>query len=175
MLDDLARELQKRGHHFVRYADDLRVHVKTELAGQRVREGVTGFVERRLKLKVNRRKFWVKHAARATVLVFGFEYRHDGGILIRVSPKALTRMRTRVRRLTGRSWRIAMPERIVLLNRISHRVERLLRPGRYALGLSGSGWLAAPSSPAGEMEGVEAPPDSAAQPAGARDAPPRGL
>jgi retron-type reverse transcriptase len=77
MLDDLARELQKRGHHFVRYADDLRVHVKTELAGQRVLEGVTGFVERRLKLKVNRRKFSVKHAARATVLVFGFEYRHE--------------------------------------------------------------------------------------------------
>ena len=66
-------------------------------------EGITDFVERGLKLKVNRQKSLVKHAARATVLGFGFEYRHDGGILIRVSPKALTRMRTRVRRLTGRS------------------------------------------------------------------------
>jgi group II intron reverse transcriptase/maturase len=116
MLDDLDRELEARGHHFVRYADDLRVHVKTERAGQRVLEGVTGFVERRLKLKVNRRKSSVKHAARATVLGFGF-LRRNGGVDIRIDPRALKRMRERVRRLTGRSWRIAMPERIVLLNR----------------------------------------------------------
>jgi RNA-directed DNA polymerase len=118
MLDDLDRELEHRGHHFVRYADDLRVHVKTERAGQRVLEGVTGFVERRLKLKVNRKKSSVKHAAQAMVLGFGFAYRHDGGILIRVNPKALTRLRHRVRKLTGRSWRVAMPERITLLNRL---------------------------------------------------------
>jgi RNA-directed DNA polymerase len=116
MLDDLDRELEQRGHHFVRYADDLRVHVKTERAGQRVLEGVTGFVERRLKLKVNRKKSSVKHAAQAMVLGFGF-LRRNGGVEIRIDPKALKRMRERVRRLTGRSWRIAMPERIVLLNR----------------------------------------------------------
>jgi len=116
MLDDLDRELTTRGHHFVRYADDLRVHVKTERAGQRVLEGVTAFVERRLKLRVNRKKSSVKHAARATVLGFGF-LRRNGGVEIRIDPKALKRMRERVRRLTGRSRRIAMPERIVLLNR----------------------------------------------------------
>ena len=116
MLDDLDRELHKRGHHFVRYADDLRVHVKTERAGQRVLEGITDFVERRLKLKVNRRKSSVKHAARATVLGFGF-LRRNGRVEIRIDPKALTRMRERIRRLTRRSGRIAMPVRIALLNR----------------------------------------------------------
>jgi group II intron reverse transcriptase/maturase len=116
MLDDLDRELQKRGHHFVRYADDLRVHVKTERAGQRVLKGITDFIERRLKLKVNRQKSSVKHAARATVLGFGF-LRRDGRVDIRIDPKALTRMRERIRRLTRRSGRIAMPVRIALLNR----------------------------------------------------------
>jgi RNA-directed DNA polymerase len=72
--------------------------------------------ERRLKLKVNRRKSLVKRAARATVLGFGF-LRRNGGVHIRIDPKALVRMRQRIQRLTGRSWRIAMPERIVLLNR----------------------------------------------------------
>lgn len=117
MLDDLDRELERRGHRFVRYADDLRVHVKSERAGERVLAGVTEFVERRLKLRVNRKKSSVRHAARARVLGFGFWYRRDGRVGLQVDPKALERMRWRVRRLTGRHWRIAMEERIRLLNR----------------------------------------------------------
>jgi RNA-directed DNA polymerase len=115
MLDDLDRELERRGHRFVRYADDVRVHVKTERAGQRVLTGITEFLQRRLKLRVNKLKSSVRHAARAVVLGFGF-YLHKG-VAIRVAPKALRRMRDRVRALTGRSWRIAMPERIARLNR----------------------------------------------------------
>jgi RNA-directed DNA polymerase len=72
MLDDLDHELERRGHAFVRYADDLRVYVASERAATRVLDGVTAFVERRLKLKVNRDKSGV---ARATVrgrLGFGF-------------------------------------------------------------------------------------------------------
>jgi len=115
MLDDLDRELERRGHRFVRYADDVRVHVKTERAGQRVLTGITEFVQRRLKLQVNKAKSSVRHAARALVLGFGF-YLHKG-VAIRVAPKALRRMRERVRLLTRRSWRIAMPERMVRLNR----------------------------------------------------------
>src|SRR5207302_6867127 len=53
MLDDLDRELERRGHRFVRYADDLRLQVKSERAGERVLIGVTEFVQRRLKLQVN--------------------------------------------------------------------------------------------------------------------------
>lgn len=117
MLDDLDQELQRRGHRFVRYADDVRVHVKTERAGQRVLTGMTEFLQRRLKLRVNKVKSSVRHAAQALVLGFGFYIRSTGEIAIRVAPKALTRMHARVRELTGRNWRIAMPDRVARLNR----------------------------------------------------------
>ncbi len=117
MLDDLDRELERRGHRFVRYADDVRVHVKTERAGQRVLTGITEFLQRRLKLRVNKVKSSVRHAAQALVLGFGFYIRRTGEVAIRVAPKALMRMRERVRVLTGRSWRIAMLERVARLNR----------------------------------------------------------
>src|SRR6201999_3191534 len=56
MLNDLDKELERRGHRFVRYADDIRVFVKTKRAGERVLDSVTTFVEKRLKLKVNQQK-----------------------------------------------------------------------------------------------------------------------
>jgi RNA-directed DNA polymerase len=115
MLDDLDHELEQRGHRFIRYADDVRVHVKSERAGQRVLTGITEFLQRRLRLQVNKAKSSVRHAIRATMLGFGF-YLHKG-VAIRVAPKAVRRMRQRIRRLTGRNWRIAMPERIAALNR----------------------------------------------------------
>jgi RNA-directed DNA polymerase len=116
MLDDLDRELERRGHRFVRYADDIRLHVRSERAGERVLAGIAEFIERRLKLKVNREKSSVKNAAQATVLGFGFHHR-NGEVRIRIAPKALERMRQRVRELTARTWGIAMEERIKLLNR----------------------------------------------------------
>jgi hypothetical protein len=109
MLDDLDRELERRGHRFVRYADDVRVHVKSQRVGERVLTGRTEFLQRRLKLRVNRVKSSVRHAAQAMVLGFGFYIRRTGEIAIRVAPRALLRMRQRVRRLTGRNWRIAWP------------------------------------------------------------------
>ena len=69
MLDDLDRELFERGHRFVRYADDVRVFVRSERAAQRVLDSVTAVVERRLKLKVNREKSKVVRASAATLLV----------------------------------------------------------------------------------------------------------
>jgi RNA-directed DNA polymerase len=117
MLDDLDRELERRGHHFIRYADDIRINVKSERAGQRVLAGVTEFIEKRLKLKVNKEKSSVKPATKAVALGFGFYHQPGGRIGIRVAPKALRRMRVRIRWLTGRSWRIAMPERVERLNR----------------------------------------------------------
>ena len=75
MLDDLDRELGERGHRFVRYADDLRVFMRSERAAQRVFESACGVIERRLKLKVNREKSSIRHAAEATLLGFGFSLR----------------------------------------------------------------------------------------------------
>lgn len=117
MLDDLDRELEGRGHRFVRYADDLRIHVKSERAGQRVLEKVSGFIEKRLKLKVNKGKSSVRHAAQAVVLGFGFLFTKDGRIQIRVSDQARQRLRQRLRLLTGRERRVPMSDIIRAVNR----------------------------------------------------------
>lgn len=115
MLDDMDAELWKRGHRFVRYADDLRVFVRSERAAHRVLDSVTDVIERRLKLKVNREKSSVQHASKATLLGFGF-YFSRSGVKIRVDPKAIKRLKDRLRELTGRSRSMSMPCRIGKLN-----------------------------------------------------------
>lgn len=116
MLDDLDRELESRGHLFVRYADDVRVYVRSERAGGRVLESVSGWIEKRLKLVVNRHKSGVGHATRMMLLGFGFLVR-SGRVSIRVAPSAVERMRQRIRQLTSRSWGVSLYQRIRSLNR----------------------------------------------------------
>ena len=117
ILDDLDRELWERGHRFVRYADDLRVFVRSERAASRVFESVCGVIERRLKLKVNREKSSIRHAARATLLGFGFFF--DGPrVGIRIAPKAIQRLKDQLRLLTRRRWSVSMEYRIGRLNRL---------------------------------------------------------
>jgi len=117
MLDDLDRELWERGHRFVRYADDLRVFVRSKRAAQRVFESVCGVIERRLKLKVNREKSSIRHAAQATLLGFGFFF--DGPrVGIRIAPKAIQRLKDQLRMLTRRRWSVSMDYRIGRLNRL---------------------------------------------------------
>lgn len=115
MLDDLDRELWRRGHRFVRYADDVRVFVRSERAAHRVLDSVTTVVEQRLKLKVNREKSSVQPASRATLLGFGFYFTRSG-VRIRVDPKALKRLKDRLRELTCRRRSVSMPCRIDRLN-----------------------------------------------------------
>jgi len=80
MLDDLDRELWQRGHRFVRYADDLRVFVRSERSAHRVFDSVADVIERRLRLKVNREKSSIRHAAEAMLLGFGF-FLHGGQVI----------------------------------------------------------------------------------------------
>jgi group II intron reverse transcriptase/maturase len=117
MLDDLDRELWERGHRFVRYADDLRVFVRSERAAQRVFGSVCGVIEQRLKLKVNREKSSIRHAAQATLLGFGF-YFHRPQVQIRIAPKAIERLKDQLRILTRRRWSVSMAYRIGRLNRL---------------------------------------------------------
>ncbi len=117
MLDDLDRELFRRGHRFVRYADDLRIFVRSERAARRVLASVTAVVEQRLKLKVNREKSKVVHARSAVLLGFGFYFARGGRVGIRVDPKAVKRLKDRLRELTSRRWSIAMDERVAKINR----------------------------------------------------------
>jgi group II intron reverse transcriptase/maturase len=116
MLDDLDKELEKRGHRFVRYADDLRVYVKTERAAGRVLDSLTSFIEKRLKLKVNREKSGVAPATKRGLLGFGF-FERKGKVDIRIDPKARKAMLAKIRRLTSRTWGISMEVRIAALNR----------------------------------------------------------
>lgn len=116
MLDDLDRELFRRGHRFVRYADDVRVFVRSERAAHRVLASVAAVVEQRLKLKVNREKSKVVHARSAVLLGFGFYFTRSG-VRIRIDPEALARWKAKIRELTSRRWSIAMDERIARINR----------------------------------------------------------
>lgn len=102
MLDDLDRELEQRGHKFVRYADDCNIYVKTQRAGERVLESVREFLEKKLKLKVNPKKSKVDRATRVKFLGFSF-YKHNGEMLIRVANRSLERFREKLRRLTKRT------------------------------------------------------------------------
>lgn len=116
MLDDLDKELESRGHRFVRYADDLRIYVRTERAAQRVLESTTSFIEKRLKLKVSRTKSGTAPATKRGLLGFGF-LKRKGRVDVRIDPKARKAMKDRIRRLTARSWGVSMGRRIYVLNK----------------------------------------------------------
>jgi hypothetical protein len=116
MLDDLDAELERRGHTFVRYADDLRVYVASERAATRVLEGVTAFVEERLLLRVNQAKSGVAPTTVRGLLGFGF-VRNAGQVRIRLDPRTKHRLKARLRQLTDRHRSIAMAVRLTLLSR----------------------------------------------------------
>ncbi len=110
MLDDLDRELKRRGHRFVRYADDCNIYVRTERAGQRVMESISGFITKKLKLKVNREKSAV--AVPWARKFLGFSFTSEKATRRRVAPKARKRFEERVRELTRRNQGISMARRI---------------------------------------------------------------
>jgi RNA-directed DNA polymerase len=118
MLDDLDWELERRGHRFVRYADDGRIYVQSRRAGERVMQSITQYIEGRLRLKVNRQKSVVDRAVNRPLLGFAFLER-DGEIEVTVDPKRLKRCRDRVRQLTSRKWGISMERRIEEINRFT--------------------------------------------------------
>jgi group II intron reverse transcriptase/maturase len=118
MLDDLDQELGGRGHRFVRYADDLRVYVQSERAGLRVMDSIAHYVERRLKLRVNREKSAVAPATKRPLLGFGFFCR-DGQVKVRIDPQARKRAKDRLRRLTSRRWGVSIGRRLHAINRFT--------------------------------------------------------
>jgi len=118
MLDDLDQELTVRGHQFVRYADDIMIYVQTERAGERVMASTKKFVEGRLKLRLNEAKSAVAPATASPFLGFAF-FARDGEVKVRLDPKARAAVKMRLRRLSGRSWRVPMTERIGALNRFT--------------------------------------------------------
>jgi len=102
MLNELDRELERRGHRFVRYADDCMIFCKSRKAAERTLENLVPFIEQKLFLKVNRDKTVVAHISRVKFLGYAF-YRYKGECRFRVHPKSITKMKNKIRELTKRS------------------------------------------------------------------------
>jgi RNA-directed DNA polymerase len=107
VLDELDRELERRGHSFVRYADDCNIYVRSRRAGERVKQSITSFITRRLKLKVNEQKSAVARPVERKFLGFSFTVR---GPKRRIADKALTRFKRRIRELTRRTRGISIEQ-----------------------------------------------------------------
>jgi len=116
MLDELDKELEKRGHKFVRYADDHNIYVKSQRAGERVMKSITGYLENKLKLKVNQEKSAVDRPWKRKFLGFSF-YRKKEGIGIRVHTKSKAKFKEKVRQILSRSNGWSTEQRIKALNR----------------------------------------------------------
>ena len=101
VLDELDRELERRGHRFVRYADDSNIYVRSERAGQRVMESVKRFITNKLKLKVNESKSAVAKPQERKFL--GFSFTSGKEPKRKIAPKAIDRFKERIREITARS------------------------------------------------------------------------
>ena len=106
VLDELDRELERRGHRFVRYADDCNIYVRSERAGQRVMESVTRFITQKLKLKVNEAKSAVARPQERKFL--GFSFTAGPEVKRVIAPKALDRFKRRIREITRRAKGVSM-------------------------------------------------------------------
>ena len=106
VLDELDRELERRGHRFVRYADDSNIYVRSQRAGQRVMESVTRFISQKLKLKVNEAKSAVARPQERKFL--GFSFSAGPEVKRVIAPKALDRFKQRIREITIRAKGVSM-------------------------------------------------------------------
>src|SRR6202163_1736593 len=101
VLDELDRELENRGHRFVRYADDCNIYVRSERAGRRVMESISRFITQKLKLKVNEAKSAVARPQERKFLGFSFTAGPD--IKRTIAPKSLDRFKQRIREITRKA------------------------------------------------------------------------
>src|SRR6266581_2025443 len=106
VLDELDRELERRGHRYVRYADDANIYVRSERAGQRVMESITRFITQKLKLKVNESKSAVARPQERKFL--GFSFTEGPEIKRTIAPKALERFKHRIREVTLRAKSVSI-------------------------------------------------------------------
>lgn len=117
MLNELDRELDKRGLHYARYADDCIIAVKSEASAKRVMYSITDWIERKLGLKVNMEKTKITRPSGLKYLGFGF-YRDRTAEAWKSKPhtESLQKFKRTLKRLTNRSWSMAFAERVQRLN-----------------------------------------------------------
>jgi RNA-directed DNA polymerase len=114
VLDELDKELEKRGHKFVRYADDCNIYVKSKRAGERTMASVKRFIEGKLRLKVNEKKSAVDRPWKRKFL--GFSFTPSKEPKVRIAKQSLKRMKKKVREITSRKMPYPMEYRIKKLN-----------------------------------------------------------
>jgi RNA-directed DNA polymerase len=115
VLDELDRELERRGHRFVRYADDSNIYVRSQRAGERVMKSVSAFITKKLKLKVNEQKSAVSQPSKRKFLGFSFTWHREPKR--RIAPKAIARFKQRVRELTRRTRGVRVETMVAQLSR----------------------------------------------------------
>lgn len=117
VLDELDQELERRGHRFVRYADDCNIYVRSERAGQRVMASITAYIEKRMRLKVNADKSAVARPEERHFLGFRLKREPmDGRVEVLLSKRSKQRIDSRVRELTPRNWGQSLRKCIENLN-----------------------------------------------------------
>lgn len=118
MLNELDKELEKRGLKFTRYADDCIIVVKSEKAANRVMESITKVIEKKLGLKVNVEKSKVARPHQIKYLGFGFYYTKTGIVKPKPHIKSIQKFKRKLKQLTKRSWSISLEERFVKVNQV---------------------------------------------------------
>ena len=113
VLDELDREIERRGHRFVRYADDCNIYVRSERAGQRVMESITRFITQRLKLKVNDKKSAVARPQERKFL--GFSLTAGPEPRRRIAPKAVERFKERIPEITRQAKSVSLEKTMAML------------------------------------------------------------
>lgn len=118
LLDELDKELERRWHRFCRYADDCNIYVKTERAGQRVMESVVTFLEKKLKLKVNKEKSAVAKPKDRKFLGLRIVERKEGAFIF-IAPKSLCRLKRRIRYITRRNRGVSLKKVLYDLKKLT--------------------------------------------------------
>jgi RNA-directed DNA polymerase len=111
VLDELDKELELRGHSYVRYADDCSIYVRSKKSAERVLTSITKYIEQRLKLKVNREKTKISRPSKSSLLGFSF-YKTSKEWEIRISPKSIQRIMKKCKVITSRSNGKSIKEKI---------------------------------------------------------------
>ena len=118
LLDKLDKELEARGHRFVRYADDICVFVKSKRGAERVLNSVSGYIEKELKLVVNRTKSMATRPWKSKLLGYSF-YRKQGEERLNIAKSSIRKYKDKVRQITSRNRPIAMYKRYDMLKSLN--------------------------------------------------------
>ena len=115
VLDVMDKELEKRGHKFVRYADDFSIYCTSQRGAERLQSSLTTFIETELHLKINEAKSGIRRPSKMVLLGFGFHIKSKGTWGIRLAPKSITRLKDKIRKFTQRREPLSFIQRVIVL------------------------------------------------------------